>query len=243
MRYVATGRVHPERADVRFSPIQLKTQDGGGVSISCDSSQVTVVIDSVPAVDGFVSAFIMAKSMATMVTTALGFSLGTGYSVEVIQVLEEDGKSHVLGTRPGNLHFEPSLPVFGSAFQASAKDIFLRYALQDYVRALSGQDECAFLCYRSIEAIASSFDTRDKGRGWAAMHAALGTQRTEVDSVVKDFADPIRHGNWTSMRTTTSAQRNAMLVLTRDLLNKYLTWAAALPNQALNPPGAGAPAG
>jgi hypothetical protein len=59
------------------------------------------------------------------------------------------------------------------------------------------------------------------------MHATLGTTRGPIDATIKDFADPIRHGNWFSAKPTTAEQRNEMLLLTRDILNCYLEYAGA----------------
>jgi hypothetical protein len=54
------------------------------------------------------------------------------------------------------------------------------------------------------------------------MHAALGTDKIMIDNTVKQFADPIRHGNWGAARQTDSRERWQMLLLTRNILLKYL---------------------
>ena len=99
MKYVCTGRVHPERADVSFSRVEMKFERGGNAVASCNASQVTVVLD-VPSIDGWIAAHIMAEDVANMVVGALGFSLGSGYSVELLQVTEQDGTPHVFEVRP-----------------------------------------------------------------------------------------------------------------------------------------------
>lgn len=43
---------------------------------------------------------IVAEEIATILVGALGFSLGSGYWVELIQVTEEEGTPHVFGVRP-----------------------------------------------------------------------------------------------------------------------------------------------
>ena len=237
MRYLVTGRVHPERADVNISPMTSIVDGGGTIFLVCESSQLTVAIQDVAPIDGYKSAFILAEGWASTALAALGFSLGTGYSVELIQVVEEDGKTHVFGTRPGNLHFDDRGSIFLSAVKLAGHDLFFRYAIQDYVRAIRDSTDCAFYCYRAIEGISSAFEFIHPGKGWPEMHAALGTSRPAIESKVKAFADPVRHGNWPTMPTTTSAQRNEMLELTKDVLSRYLSWRAALPNPALNPTG------
>jgi hypothetical protein len=221
MKIFATGRVHPERADVRFGEITWSASDGSTVSITCDSSQLFIRADFQNC-DGYVAAYIQAQHVAETVVGALGFALGTGYSVELIQLIEESGASHVFGVRPGNLSFPEGDPIFGSALELSRKDLFFRFALRDYARAIGTIVDCAFYCYRAIEAIKSAFDLRGEPGGWAAMHSSLGTTREQIENVVKAFADPVRHGNWFSMQPTTSAERNAMLVLTREILARYV---------------------
>ena len=62
--------------------------------------------------------------------------------------------------------------------------------------------------------------------GWDAMHSTLGTERTVITSTVKQYADPVRHGNWRGMKPTTAKDRWRMLRLTRDILVKYMDYAA-----------------
>jgi hypothetical protein len=99
MKFICTGRVHPERADISFSRVEINFEGGGSAVASCDASQVTVVLDS-PSFDGWISAYIIGEDVANIFVAALGFSLGSGYSVELLQVTETDGTPHVFGVRP-----------------------------------------------------------------------------------------------------------------------------------------------
>lgn len=179
-------------------------------------------------IDGYVSAYLAAEQFAHIAVGALGFSLGSGYSVELIQITEEDGTPHVFGVRPTGttknetLGFSPHDEVFGQAFVLANPDLFFRMALRDYLRAINNPVDCGAYCYRSIEAIKSSFSARFKSNAWATMHASLGTDRSTIQSTVKDFADPVRHGNWVGAIPSNSLQRWNMLKLTRDILFKYL---------------------
>jgi hypothetical protein len=230
MKCLATGRVHPERADVSFSRIEMKLNGGGSAIATCESSQITVALD-VPHLDGWIAAYIMAGDIANILVGALGFSLGSGYSTEIVQVTEEDGTPHVFGVRPTgdsperSLGIEPQIPAFNRAYRVSGRDVFFRLALRDYLRAITDVQDCATYCYRAIEGIKSAFVSRTGNDRWDDTHAALGTDRDVIISTVKDYADAVRHGNWVNAKPTNKFQRWQMLSLTRDILVKYLDYA------------------
>ncbi len=205
----------------------MKLQDGATVLAYCDSSQITVVLD-VPQIDGWRRAYIMAEDVANILIGSLGFALGCGYSVEIVQVSEEDGTPHVFGVRPGGdppdqiLAFEPWDSMYQRARRLSGENIFFRLAIQDYLRAMTDHTDCATYCYRSIEGIKSAFVYSTGKDRWDDMHAALGTDRATITANVKDYADPVRHGNWLSAKPTDAVIRWQMLSLTREILVKYL---------------------
>ena len=76
------------------------------------------------------------------------------------------------------------------------RDVFFRLAVRDYLRAINVVGDCATYCYRAIEGINSAFVFKIGSDRWDDMHTALGTDRTAITSTIKDYADPIRHGNW-----------------------------------------------
>jgi hypothetical protein len=227
MKFIITGRVHPERADIKFGPIEWTLEDDGHVTAQCDSSQITVSLD-LKSIDGWRTAFVTGEHFAHIAVGALGFSLGSGYSVELIQVTEESGVPHVFGVRPVGdsaddwLGFTAHEPTFLRCFDLANHDVLFRLALRDYLRAITATTDCAFYCYRAIEAIKSAFEAKIGGEGWQAMHTTLGTSGDAITSVVKTFADPVRHGNWLDAKPTDSKTRWEMLKLTRDVLTKYI---------------------
>ncbi len=233
MKYVCTGHVHPERADVSFSRVEMNLAGGGTAVASSDSSQITVVLNDARSVDGWISACIVATDIAKIVVGALGFSLGTGYSVEILQVTEHDGTPHVFGVRPNRngqtLRVEPQVAAFNRAIRLSGEDVFFRLALRDYLRAITQVTDCAAYCYRAIEGIKSALVLRTGIDSWDAMHSTLGTERTVITSTVKQYADPIRHGNWKGMKPTTGTDRWRMLCLTRDILIQYMDYTVPAP--------------
>lgn len=228
MKYVVTGRVHPERAEIYFSRVEIAVGNNGRAVLSCDSSQITISLD-IPEVDGWITALVQAEDLSSFVVGALGFSLGSGYSVELIQVTEEDGTPHVSSVRPDNperpgenLGFNSYPEVFNRALLLAGRDIFFRLALRDYLQAITETGDCATYCYRAIESIKSSFVLRSGKDSWDEMHAALGTDRSSITTVVKKYADPVRHGNWAAAEPTDRFLRWKMLELTKDVLLKYL---------------------
>jgi hypothetical protein len=228
MRYIITGRVQPERADISFGRVEMSIGELGKAAISCDSSQITVVLND-SRIDGWISATMIAEDLASIVVSGLGFSLGSGYSVELVQITQEDGTPQVLGVRPVNpeklgetLAFDSHIPVFNRAIHLAARDIFFRIAVRDYLAAINDKRDCATYCYRAIESLKSSF-VRSSGRdGWDGMHSALGTDRDSITMRVKQYADPVRHGNWVNEKSTDEFIRWKMLALTRDILSRYL---------------------
>jgi hypothetical protein len=227
MRYIVTGRVHPERADIRFGPIQWQIPGEGQVTTKCDSSQISIVLE-LASLDNWGNAYFAAEHFAVMVIGALGFSLGSGYSIELIQVIEEDGTPNVVGVRPTGetpdqtLGFSPHDPIFFRSFQLANQSVFFRLALRDYLRGLNDTTDCATYCFRAIESIKSAFIFKTGKDRWDDMHAALGTDRATINATVKDFADPVRHGNWVNAPQIDGNTRWQMLLLTRNILMKFL---------------------
>ena len=231
IKYVITGRVQPERADVHFQRVEMGLRDHGRAVLSCVSSQITIVLEN-DQLDGWLAAVVQAEDLASVIVGSLGFSLGSGYSVDLIQVTEEDGTPHVLGVRPNDpnkpdvvetLGFgDGYLQVFNRALQLASRDIFYRLAMRDYLQAINDTSDCATYCFRAIESIKSSYSFRSGNDRWEEMHEALGTDRETITSVIKNFADPIRHGNWVNAKHTDKFIRWRMLKLTKQILKKYL---------------------
>jgi hypothetical protein len=221
MRYIVTGRAHPERANISFELVNVSISATEFISAKCESSQLSVVVN-VDAVDGTTSAFVTAEHFAQTVVSSLGFALGCGYSVEMIQVIDQEGKALVFGVAPGNLQFDHPDLLFNRALRLALEDLFFRLAVRDFMTAITESVDCATYCYRAIESIKSAFAFRTGQDRWDDMHAALQTDRKTIEDRVKDFADPIRHGNWAAIKPTSAAERNVMLVLTRDILYRYL---------------------
>lgn len=228
MKYLVTGRVQPERAEIFFGRVEMGLNLGGRAVVSCDASQITVALE-LAEIDGWISAMVRAEDVASIVVGALGFSLGSGYSLDLIQVTEEDGTPHVFGVRPVNpeqqeetLGFTSHIEVFNLALRLASRDIFFRLAVRDYLLAINDVSDCATYCYRAVESIKSSFVLKTGHDRWDEMHAALLTDRESITDTIKTYADPVRHGNWVKAKPTDKFIRWRMLTMTRDILMKYL---------------------
>ena len=92
------------------------------------------------------------------------------------------------------------------------------------MRALIDHHDCAFYCYRAIEAVSKSFAASVGGSGWQEMHVALGTNKEEINSKVKIYADPVRHGNWVEAKGLNNQERFELLDCTQRLLLAFLKY-------------------
>ena len=229
MKYLVTGRIHPERAGGSFGRTEIPIASGGKAVASSDASQLTIALD-VPALDGWISAYMQAEDVAEIFVGAIGFELGCGYSVELIQVTEEDGTPHVFGVQPQGkspgetLGFSPAGSVVSRAFHLSGRNLFFRLALRDYLRAITDTTDCATYCFRAIESVKMAVGSSAGDASWENMHAKLNTSREAIDHTVKDFADAVRHGNWVNAKPTDKFQRWEMLLLTQNILARYLDY-------------------
>ena len=190
--------------------------------ISCDAGQLNAIFDT-PNND-IVSAKLTVEHNAQMIVSALGFSLNCGYSVEVINVFSSDeaDRATVFGVKAETKNDFDQNKIFNEALLFSSKNVYFRMALRDYMRAITDSMDCAFYCYRALEAITKSYSTGQGSQGWLDLHKDLETSREDVDNKITKFASPIRHGRWAEAKSTTSAQRLEMLTYTQNVLLKFL---------------------
>jgi hypothetical protein len=227
MKYIATGRVHPERACVRFDKVVWQ-HDDSMISVECGASQLLVVIED-PRVNDYRSAHGTAEHIAQTLLSVLGFVLGCGYKAEITQVVLEGDNLVVVGVGQEELKFDVPDELRNSMQLETValvrKDLYLRFALLDYCNALVDATGCAFLCQRSVESLAKSISKADSGNtDWKPMHAALHTDKKTIDLHITDFAKPVRHGNWAEFKPMTNEQRVGALKLTKELITRYIVY-------------------
>jgi len=222
MKYYISGKVLPERAAVQFQEISMDMKQNGYMKITCDAGQLNAVFET--PIDDIVSAKLTVEHNAQMIVSALGFSLNCGYSVEIINVFTsgEEDKPTVFGVKADTKNEFEQTKVFNDALLFSSDNVYFRMALRDYMRAITDNMDCAFYCYRALEAITKSYNSGQGSQGWLDLHKDLGTNRQEVDDKITNFSSPIRHGRWVEAKSTNSAQRMAMLTYTQGVLLKFL---------------------
>lgn len=221
MKYTGVGRVHPERASVYISTIATMSEHGL-VNFRCDASQIFITID-LPKVTDVRSAHATMEHIAQTYVNALAFGLACGYTAEITHVADSN-QNFVIGVQEESLVFadkEFELVVTG-AVDLALDNIFFRFAVQDYTKAITDYIDCPYLCYRAIESLSKSFGQDKDKSNWAAMHAALGTSRDSIDKHIKPFADVLRHGRWEKAGGSTHEQRIEALKVTRDFLLRYM---------------------
>lgn len=230
MKYVAAGRVHPERVGVHI-PKTIWEREKGSISFECAASQILVMIDD-PRVDNHWSAKYSAEHVSGIFISVLGFVIGCSYAVEITQVVDDEGILLVpsvqmpeLVVATNNIDIGTKIDSFS---ELARKDISFRFALKDYVAAIGNVVEGAFLCYRAIESLSKALSPGlTDGAGWKSLHKALVTDKASIDKYVTNYAKPIRHGSWVELAPMNQDQRVEMLSFTRELIEKYIAYCTA----------------
>jgi len=222
MKFFISGKVLPERAAVQFSEIAMDMKQHGYLKITCDAGQLNAIFDT--PIKDVVRAKLTVEHNAQMIVSALGFSLNCGYSVEIINVFssDEEDQGIVFGVKADTKNEFEQPKIFKDSLLFSGENVYFRMALRDYMRAITDHMDCAFYCYRALEAITKSYSTGQGSQGWLDLHKDLGTNREDVDNKITNFASPVRHGRWAEAKSTTSAQRMEMLSYTQSILLKIL---------------------
>lgn len=221
MRYYITGKVVPERCAVSIDEIKIDIKDVGSITFNCDSSQISVIIDNTKFDQH--SAIISAKEISSMIVSCIGFANGCGYSVEMINICDDNKLSTVYGVGMNELISSDISKEFKESFKIACSDLNYRFSIRDFTKALVSEFECPFLCYRAIETIKSKFydSTLSDSTAWENMHKKIGSNSFDITSIIKPLADPIRHGNYSKFIATNREERVKILNIAKDIINKY----------------------
>jgi hypothetical protein len=226
MKFTAVGRIHPERTAVYIDTIRWQ-KESSTLTFRCDASQISIQVDD-DRINNLISAHGTAEHIAQNFASTLGFLLGCSYRAEITQIIPEEHHPFTFGVQREELKFSFSEEDFNAAFSELINlvrhDMPLRFSIQDYTQAINDKLGCAMYCYRAIESIAKSIggNTRKGNTNWPPLHETLNTSAEEMTSKVTSFAKIVRHGNWNEFKSTNEQQRLDMLLLTREIICRYI---------------------
>jgi hypothetical protein len=110
---------------------------------------------------------------------------------------------------------------------SDARGQYLQRCLANLREAIRVPIDTGFFCYRGVEALRQFFlrerDARDDDASWEALRTELSVDRSDID-FIKRFADSIRHG---ASGAITDAERAQVFVLTWNIVNSFVRYAAA----------------
>jgi len=218
-----TGVVHPERANVNIAGLKLDligdVRGEAFIAIECSQLRISIRTDNPIDITTLRNSI---QSLAGHVVNCLGFVLGCGYEVELIQLLKDEDGQVVFGVgypalqeRPPAVTFDRLLVLIEGQF-----GVFLQRALGDFKDAIRRPHDSAFHCYRAIESVMQYFKARDgvvdKG-AWETMRAALSVEKENLIKI-KDLADPARHGG---VAPIPSAERDFTVLTTQAIIERF----------------------
>lgn len=167
-----------------------------------------------------------------MIVDVAGYYHGFSYDVEISQLIQINGAAKQV--------FGIDIPCLkGICEQAgiSMQDIFrlqanhkigyfLRHALSDVREAIRSPKDTGFFCYRAIEALknlcAVNYNLAgDDKKQWEFFRKRYGIDQQEIMRV-KQFADPIRHGNYVEARLMSDDDRANIFRWTWQIINKFI---------------------
>ena len=170
----------------------------------------------------------------------MGFFLGCGYDVEIIQVVDNQNcRQIVFGVDiPALSEYKNKLKVngenrFEEYFQLTTTEagMFLRRAFNDLSSSIESPIDTGFYCYRAIETIKQYFGTtvvyKDDRKIWEKMRNDLGIERSDID-YVKHFADITRHGAYTNLNlsilSVSGIDRDKMLKIAWHIIFSFMEY-------------------
>jgi hypothetical protein len=202
--YTLTGLIHPERADVNVSHTTIEFEGNKGkLGFSIYKSKIAFTYQANEALspEEVNNLKLVAEENIRAVVDSLGFLIGCGYDVEIIQGIDNQHDGHfVFGVEEvylKELNFIEQVPVLELiTITNSEYGIYLKRCFGDLRLAIRSSKDSPFYCYRAIECLMYYFKTDDitKKQAWEAFRNELNIDMTEI-MTIKDSSDPLRHGN------------------------------------------------
>lgn len=246
--YFFTGRVIPERAlldTIEFSfqvPPQVDVPEGE-LFVQVIRSQLFARFVGEGDVANIFTLHNIVEDATRIVLDAVGFHLGYGYDLEIVQMVQADNnRKQVFGIdvpAVSKLCEEAGVTFSHIMFALSVQDgAYLRHALSDLREAIKSPKDTGFFCFRAVESLKSCFAARngissDKKAAWDEFRAAYGLDKDSI-LAIKSFADPVRHGNIAEIAPISDTDRSQLFVTAWRIVAQFIvTENHARPNPAL----------
>ncbi|MDP5191597.1 hypothetical protein [Rheinheimera baltica] len=226
--YTLTGLIHPERADVNVSHTTIEFEGNEGkVGFSIYKSKIAFTYQSNRALnsEGFNKLKLFAEDNVRAVVDSLGFLIGCGYDVEIIQGIDNQHDCHLVygveETYLKELNFIEQVPAMELIKIGNSEfGIFIKRCFSDLRLAIRSSKDSPFYCYRAIECLMHYFkvDGIEKKKAWEEFRAMLDISLDDV-MYIKDLSDPLRHGN---PNEKLNYDRKLLLISTWEMVFKFI---------------------
>ena len=236
-QYTFFGKVHPERCNVSIHEICAKVRLGldqveGTLRYAVLLSQVSATFVSEKPVQNIYTLKNVVEDAVRVALDALGYTLGCGYDLEIIQMIDSMPNPPVVfgvgiptiehSASAADISFHAILSIFGDE-----KGQYLQRCLSNLREAIRAPKDTGFFCYRGIESLRDFFvnekGAKDKSSSWELFRTELSVTRADIE-LIKAFADPIRHGAGV---TISDQERANVFSITWGIVNSFIKYANA----------------
>lgn len=161
----------------------------------------------------------------------LSYLKGYAYELEITRVLNPNrGVDYVFGIgipcieeRGKLIDLDKELAELRGKM-VGADGVFVGRCLNDLVSSMKHSEDTGFYCYRAIESLrhhcasTNGISTSDKATQWEKFREISGSEESVI-RLIKEAADPLRHGEVSSM---TSDKRAELFNMTWNVVGGYL---------------------
>lgn len=234
--YLFEGVVLPERAQIshqiQFQFTHITSGAVGNADVSIVLNQVAVWIDTEIEWDIFDLRNVV-RSLLQNQLAVIGFLEGYAYDLEVKRVLNRHlGIDYVFGIdipciaeRNKLIDKAERLSLIHQKI-SGREGVLLHRCFNDLVMAMKNSDDTGFYCYRAIESLRQHCilkynlppEIKKKAEQWKKFREIAECDEDTIREIML-FADPVRHGNITSM---TSQDREKLFINTWNIVDMYV---------------------
>lgn len=230
---IVIGRIIPERAVVRFGPVNLgfKYSDvAGSANIFAEYSQISVHLNFDNEYSNHFNIVAIAKSVAAPIANYLAFSITAAYQLEFDLIVDVNQQRHFpisvsepffsQESEPPNTFLKqqehapilvPSVAILNPAAER---------ALEELANALRRPHLSPMYCRLAIETLRTSFDSEKETAGWYRMRDALNIRRETIDTFWRLAADQ-RHGKRIELDWE---KRKSCLRIAWEITNRFILY-------------------